>query len=219
MVTAEGEDVTKVLKVWEASETMSTVPFSPQASYMISGGKGLGKSTLAAFIAKLYKKFNKNDRVILLTGVDSLYFPSFVKVINLNKVFPEEDIDISLFKNSLVIFDDWENHPDPEVSRQLERLINLLAQNGRNYHISLLVILHHLNKGLKSSTLLREMDALIIFPEKFDNNIFNTLINHFGLTKNRALEIFNTKSKFVMIRNSSPFFYFVSDENKKYPIK
>jgi predicted AAA+ superfamily ATPase len=186
---------------------------------VITGGKGLGKTTLAKYIAKLYKKYNKYDRIILLTGITNVKFPSYVKVINLNNIKPDENLDISMFKNSLVIFDDWENHPDPEIQTFLDRLVNLLAQNGRNYKISLVVILHHLNKGFKSTTLLREMDALILFPEKFDNNVFNTLINHFGLTRKMASSLFNLKSKFVLVRNSSPYYYFVSDEGKTFPLK
>lgn len=146
-------------------------------------------------------------------------FPSYVKTIDLNKVEIDEVPPIELFRDSLVIFNDWENHPDFEANHVLDKLVNILAQNGRNYRISLLIILHHLNKGLKSSTLLREMDALIIFPEKFDNNIFNTLINHFGMTRKMAQDMFRKKSKFVLIRKSSPFYYFVSSKKKKYALK
>jgi hypothetical protein len=150
-----------------------------------------------------------------LTGISNFDFPSYVKVINLNKIGPDNGpLDLNLFRNSLVIFDDWENHPEPELQAYLDRLVNVLAQNGRNYKISLVVILHHLNKGFKSMTVLREMDALVIFPEKFDNNVFNTRLNHFRLTRAMANKLFGTKSKFILIRNSNPFFYFVSDEQK-----
>jgi hypothetical protein len=117
-----------------------------------------------------------------------------------------------------VIFDDWENHTEPELQAYLDRLVNVLAQNGSNYKISLVVILHILNKGFKSTTLLSEMDVLVIFQEKFDNNVFNALLNHFGHTRVMANKLFGTKSKFILIRNSSPFFYFVSDEQKN-PLK
>jgi hypothetical protein len=40
-----------------------------------------------------------------------------------------------------------------------------------------------LNRGLASSIILRELDSLIIFPHSFDNNTYNTLINHFGFDK------------------------------------
>jgi Cdc6-like AAA superfamily ATPase len=61
---------------------------------VITGGKGLGKTTLAKYIAKLYKKYNKYDRVILLTGITNVKFPSYVKIINLNKIIPDENLDI-----------------------------------------------------------------------------------------------------------------------------
>jgi predicted AAA+ superfamily ATPase len=186
---------------------------------VITGGKGLGKTTLAKYIAKLYHRFNPDDKIILLTGISNTKFPSYVKMIDLNNLAPDEDININMFKDSLVIFDDWENHPDPELQSFLNRLVNVMAQNGRNYHISMVIILHHLNKGFKSTTILREMDALVIFPEKFDYNVFNTLINHFGLSRSKANSMFNQKAKFVLIRNSSPYFYFASDEKKKQPLK
>jgi thymidylate kinase len=44
---------------------------------VITGGKGLGKTTLTKYIAKLYKKYNKYDRVILLTGITNVKFPSY----------------------------------------------------------------------------------------------------------------------------------------------
>jgi predicted AAA+ superfamily ATPase len=183
---------------------------------VITGGKGLGKTTLAKYLVRLYHKFNPKNKIFVLSGVRSSY-PKYTKFININKI-SDESPPIELFKNSLVVFDDWENHPESKIGRMLENLVNVIAQNGRNYKISLVVILHHLNKGFKSTTLLREMDALIIFPEKFDNNVFNTLLNHFGLTKHLARSLFN-KSRFVLIRNSSPFYYFVSNERKKFDLK
>jgi hypothetical protein len=89
---------------------------------VIASGKGLGKTTPAKYIAKLYKKYNKYDRIILLTGITNVKFPSYVKVINLNNIMPvQENLDTSLFNNSLVIFADWKNHPIPEVQSFLDR--------------------------------------------------------------------------------------------------
>jgi len=184
---------------------------------VITGGKGLGKTTLAKYLIKLYHKFNPRNKIFVLSGVRTVV-SDYVKFIDINNI-SDESPPIELFKNSLVVFDDWENHPDPKIGRMLETLVNVIAQNGRNYKISMVVILHHLNKGFKSTTLLREMDALIMFPEKFDNNVFNTLMNHFGLTKNLAKSMFDKKSRFILIRNSNPFYYFVSSERKKFDLK
>jgi hypothetical protein len=73
----------------------------------------------------------------------------------------------SEFADSLVVFDDTEKYPNPKAERILYTTMNILAQNGRNHNICMVIILHHLNKGLQSSTLLREMDSLIIFPHSY----------------------------------------------------
>jgi len=116
------------------------------------------------------------------------------------------------YKNSLVIFDDCENYPHPKMNKILDRFANVLAQNGRNYSITIIIIIHHLNKGMKSSTILRELDALIIFPEKFDVNVYNTLLVHFGMPKVILNKIYGKRDKFIYIRNSAPFYYFGSSD-------
>ncbi|MCS7318152.1 MAG: hypothetical protein NZZ41_07620 [Candidatus Dojkabacteria bacterium] len=116
----------------------------------------------------------------------------------------------------MVIFDDTERYPNPKVEKMLNILVNILAQNGRNFNISLIVILHHLNKGLASSTLLRECDSLIIFPMSYDRNTFNTLLNHFGIDKEFAINLYaNKKEKFILIRNSQPLYIFLGTSKEK----
>jgi hypothetical protein len=63
--------------------------------------------------------------------------------------------DASEFRDSLVIFDDTEKMPNVKVEKMLYQLVNVLAQNGRNFGTKVICILHQLNKGLQSSTLLR----------------------------------------------------------------
>jgi hypothetical protein len=86
---------------------------------VITRGKGLRKTTLAKYIAKLYKKYNKQDKIILLSRVDTVNFPSYVKTINLNNVDLDDESDIPpiitkstelvLFKLSLLIRNQMSN--------------------------------------------------------------------------------------------------------------
>jgi hypothetical protein len=78
--------------------------------------------------------------------------------------------------------------------------MNVLAQNGRNHNVSMIIFLHDLNKGLQSSTILREMDFLAIFLHSYDRNTFNTLLNHFGLDKELVNILYaNKNEKFILI--------------------
>jgi hypothetical protein len=52
----------------------------------------------------------------------------------------------------IVIFDDTEKMPNVKVEKMLYQLVNVLAQNGRNFGTNVICILHQLNKGLQSIT-------------------------------------------------------------------
>jgi thymidine kinase len=193
---------------------------------VITGKKGSGKSELAKFLAYLYHKVNPKNRVIIFSGILDLYNDlRFARKVNLKEVEEESEKtktdfsglpDASDFANSLVIFDDCENYPDQKVKRMLNQLVNVLAQNGRNFNISHIVIVHQLNKGFQSSTILRESDSLIIFPASYDRNTFNTLINHYGLDKDLVSKLYSNKGeKFIVIRNSLPLYMFLGTSHEQ----
>jgi hypothetical protein len=124
--------------------------------------------------------------------------------------------DVSEFKDSLVIFDDTERYPNPKVEKMLYQLANVIPQNGRNFNINLRCILHQLNKGLQSTTILRELDTLVIFPRSYYMNTFYTLVNHFGLHKELARTLYDYKDEwFVLIHNTIPSFIYLGTSMEK----
>jgi molybdopterin converting factor small subunit len=108
-----------------------------------------------------------------------------------------------------VIFDDTERHSNPKVERMLYQLVNVLAQNGRNFNVCILVVSHQLNKGLQSTTLLREADSVVIFPKAYNINTYNTLVNHFGLDKVMVKNLFSRKDEhFILIHVTMPMYLY-----------
>jgi hypothetical protein len=107
--------------------------------------------------------------------------------------------DASEFRDSLVIFDDTEKMPNVKVEKMLYQLVNVLAQNGRNFGTNVICILHQVNKGLQSTTLLREADTFIIFPRSYDMNTFNTLIHHLGFSKEDAQALYAQKNEWFIL--------------------
>ncbi len=120
-----------------------------------------------------------------------------------------------MFEDVFVIFDDTEKHESKEIEKMLWRLVNSIAQKGRNYRTTLVCILHHLNKGLTSSTLLREMDALIIFPRFFDMNTFNSIMHHIGIPKHIVEALYKLDERFILVRNSAPQYFFLGTSMQK----
>jgi energy-coupling factor transporter ATP-binding protein EcfA2 len=194
---------------------------------VISGKKGSGKTELAKFIAYLYHQVKPRNRVIIFSGIRDLYAdcPWAIKV-DLKKVEEGEQSkakndytgvpDASEFRNSLVIFDDTEKMPNVKVERILYQLVNVLAQNGRNFNTNVICILHQLNKGLQSSTLLREADSFIIFPRSYDMNTFNTLVHHLGFSKDEASMLYAHKNEwFILIHQTVPSYLYLGTSMRK----
>jgi energy-coupling factor transporter ATP-binding protein EcfA2 len=182
---------------------------------VISGKKGSGKTELAKFMAYVYHEKFPRNRVIVFSGIRDLYndLPWAIKV-DLKEVEREEQEksrgdysgipDASEFRDSLVIFDDTEKMPNVKIEKMLYQLTNVLAQNGRNFGTDVICILHQVNKGLQSTTLLREADTFIIFPRSYDMNTFNTLIITLGFQKKMLRPCMHKKMNglFLFIRRS-----------------
>jgi energy-coupling factor transporter ATP-binding protein EcfA2 len=144
---------------------------------VVSGKKGNGKKELAKFMAYVYHEKLLRNRVIIFSGIRDLYadLPWAIKV-DLKEVEKEEQEksradysripDASEFRDSLVIFDDTEKMPNVKIEKMLYQLVNVLVQNGRNFGTNVICILHQVNKGLQSTTLLREADTFFDFSKK-----------------------------------------------------
>jgi len=91
------------------------------------------------------------------------------------------------------------------------------SEGGRNFRVTLICILHQLNKGITINTLLREMDALIIFRHYFDMNTFNSIIRNIGIPKEVTEALFNLNERFILIRNSAPQYFFLGTSMDKTP--
>jgi hypothetical protein len=191
---------------------------------IITGKKGVGKTEIAKMLTYIFST-KESDKFVIFCGIPDLY-SDLQEVLGKDRVLQmdleevEEEGDytvppVEMFENVFVIFDDTEKHESKEIEKMLWRLVNSIAQKGRNYRTTLICILHHLNRGLTSSTLLREMDALIIFPKYFDMNTFNSIIHHIGIPKNIVEALYKLDERFILIRNSAPQYFFLGTSMQK----
>jgi predicted AAA+ superfamily ATPase len=185
---------------------------------VITGKKGVGKTELAKFLMYLFSENEKEDKFVVFCGIPDLY--SDMEEV-LGKRFLQVDLEeieiegyfdvpsITYFENMFVLFDDTEKHECKDIEKMLWRMVNVLAQKGRNFRVTLLCILHQINKGISSTTILREMDAMIIFPKFFDMNTYNTINNHIGIPKNITDALYKLDERFILVRNSAPQYFFL----------
>jgi hypothetical protein len=178
-------------------------------------------------MAYVYHQRFPRNRVIVFSEIKNLYadLPWAIKV-DLKEVEKEEEDksksdfsgvpNASEFKDSLVIFDDTEKMPNVKVEKMLYQLVNVIAQNGRNFGTNVICILHQLNKGLQSSTFLREADTFVIFPRSYDMNTFNTLVHHLGFSKYEAQALYQHKNEwFILIHQTMPSYVYLGTSMEK----
>jgi len=195
---------------------------------VIVGRKGSGKTTILLFLIKLFLKFTKRD-ILVFTQVPENFESvsgNRVTIINVSDIVNEsEDIgkeyifpELSEIKDAMVVFDDIENIPVKNLNQQMTKFINLCFQNGRNYGLTIVLVLHHLNTGRERTLLIKEADSIVMFPGSMDNNLLKTLVNHYGFTKDRALDLFRMPEKFILLRNTEPSYIYGGSSNLIYPV-
>jgi hypothetical protein len=59
------------------------------------------------------------------------------------------------------------------------------------------------------------MDALIIYPQFYDMNTFNTIYRHIGIPKDIVEALYRLNERFIVIRNSVPQFFFLGTSMEK----
>lgn len=131
----------------------------------IHGVSGSGKSYWTKMYAKLYKKLNKGNEVFLLSHVDD--DPSFsdlkYKHIPID-VDILDQVDLSTFENSLIIFDDTDCPKDKNLQKLVDSLKDDIAQRGRHHNISAIFTTHMACNFVRTRVLLSECDKFVIFP-------------------------------------------------------
>jgi ABC-type cobalamin/Fe3+-siderophores transport system ATPase subunit len=68
--------------------------------------------------------------------------------------------------------------PVKNINQQMTKFINLCFQNGRNYGLTIVLVLHHLNTGRERTLLIKEADSIVMFPGSMDNNLHTYTEDH-----------------------------------------
>jgi hypothetical protein len=63
-----------------------------------------------------------------------------------------------------VVFDDVEYNTVKEIDKELDRIRDLILQQGRSYRCSFVYISHQANNYKSTRTILNECNSITIFP-------------------------------------------------------
>ena len=182
--------------------------------FMVSGMSGSGKSTYTASLCRTYKKQFPDNSIILFSNKPSdpvFDRLDYVQRIVINEDLLEDPITLNEMENSLIVFDDVEYSSNKEIDNELNRIRDLILQQGRSYHCSFVYITHQANNYKQTRTILNECNSITIFPSMTTRYSLNyLLVKYFGFDKNQITKICRLPSRWVTIYKSPPLITYSS---------
>lgn len=174
----------------------------------ISGMSGCGKSTFVSMMIDNYKRIFPDNRILFFSNKPTdpeIDKHDFVIRIELNEDIYNDPFTLDDLRNSLVVFDDTEYIKDKQINIELDRLRDLILQQGRSYHISFCYISHQLNNYRQSRIILNETHLCVLFPQMTTTYSLKYLLEkYFGFTKHDVAKLKTLPSRWVAINKMPP---------------
>jgi len=177
--------------------------------FYITGMSGSGKSTYVSKIAEVYNKLYPKNQIYLFSNKPEdkvLDQYKYIKRVKLDQSLVDDPIQLPELKNSLVIFDDIEAIPNKSLSNEMDRLRDMILQQGRSYKISFCYISHLANNYKQTRTILNECHSITIFPAMCTKYSLKYLMDkYFGFGKNDLNKLLSLPSRWVTISKAPVF--------------
>jgi len=178
-------------------------PNTERQVFYITGMSGSGKSTLTGELMENYHKLFPLHEVYLFSnkGDDpALDRHKFMTRVPMTRELYEDPLELSVLHHSLVIFDDVEAISDKALVKEIDRLKDLILQQGRSYHCSFIYISHLANDYRRTRTILNESHCITIFPQMCSAYSLKYLLEKYlGFGKADQDKIINLPSRWVTI--------------------
>lgn len=176
--------------------------------FYIAGMSGSGKSYFTSKLIDQYKKMYPNNNIILFSNKPedpALDRHKKLIRIELNEDLLNDPLELGELKNSLVIFDDVEYTPNKYIGEELDRIRDLILQQGRSYKISFCYISHQLTNYKHSRVILNECHACVLFPKMTTTYALKYLLEkYFGFNKKDIGKLKLLPSRWVCIQKIPP---------------
>ncbi len=188
------------------SGVMVPIPDDKSERIFIAGKSGSGKSVLTAMYAREYnEKFPKNKIYILTKHEKESAYSKIPHIeITCDNEMVEEPIDVKMFSNSLVIFDDCDHIQDKKISTNIKRFNNDLITTGRKYNIHIITLQHQLMDYKETRNLLNEANKVVFFNSASNYHITRYLKVYVGMDPQTIKRVIALKSRWTMISLSIP---------------
>lgn len=168
----------------------------------VSGMSGSGKSTYVNKIINSYLKFFKNNKVYLFSNKeeDESYTNKDIIRVKLDEELLVDPIKLDEIRESMIIFDDIEGVPNKKIMTELDRLRDVILQQGRSYKIYFCYVSHLANNYKQTRTILNECHSITIFPAMTTAYSLKYLLEkYFGFGKDDIKKLASLDSRWITI--------------------
>lgn len=185
-------------------------PKQPLRAFLF-GTSGSGKSYMAAMLAEDYHRHHPQSPIYLFSLCDE--DPAFDDMKYIQRIPLDvetlQDLSIAKFRSSLIILDDCDQLPDPELNKVMMRLLTLALELGRKQGISVISSSHYPFQGKKTGTAKREANMVAFYPGAGEQGMISKWLSaSFGMTKPEIQHILDTcvrdKSKWCVLYTNAP---------------
>lgn len=185
------------------NEMVSIIPSDKPENLLITGGKGLGKSSLTARYAFEYKTKFPDRMIYLFTRMpdDIAYEGVELEEIVVNDDVKESGLVFENLHNSLVIFDDMDNVTNKPLFKWVHALMDESITCGRKEHIHVIYISHMLMDYKRTRNILNEADKVIFFNGMGTYQISDFLKRYAGLDKEKINNILSLEGWVCLARS------------------
>ena len=176
--------------------------------WYVAGASGSGKSYQARGMAEKYKKLFPDREIYLISKLNEDETLDTMKTgrpkrIKVQSLVDDPITDISVFKDSLVIFDDYDTFASP-LDKVVLRLIDDIASMGRHHNITMMCLSHYLTNYKKTRLLLNEASHFIVYPQATSYHALKHLLGtHLGMDKDEVKAL-KSMGRWVAIHKCFP---------------
>lgn len=182
------------------------IPDKETERVFIAGKTGSGKSKLTKKYAENYAKMFPNRKTYIFTKHEDekAYQELTYTEIHQKDEVMNNPIDITILKDSLVIFDDCDKIQDKKLLKAFEALISDIIANGRKYNIHIVILGHQLMDYKHTRDILNELNRIIFFNNTSKHHINRYLKIYAGLSPETIKRISGLKSRWSLLSVEHP---------------
>jgi len=168
----------------------------------IAGMSGSGKSYYISYLMTAYTRTYPDNNIFLFSEKeeDPAFNNNIFKRIKMNADLVKYPFKLEEFKNSFVIFDDYEDGENIEIEKEVKRLSKYVMKKGRATNVNMAYVSHLANDYKNTREILNEMTSCTIFPFTTNkHNLKYLLEKYFGFDKEQINKIDSLPSRWITI--------------------